>query len=67
MIDRGKVIEAALGVTSKSRPSDVAITPTKARYYRQSPGVEPWQPALPKATSGFWCRVWDQVSRRLQR
>lgn len=66
VIDHSKVIEAGpwsdVQVEAERRRDRAA----KARFYGQVPKAEaPTYPAPPKATQGFWHRVWNMVFGRL--
>jgi hypothetical protein len=65
VIERGKVIEAGPWRDEQVEAELRRDRAAKARFYGQSRKVErPIQPALPKATPGFWRRVWEWVSGR---
>ncbi|WP_292400893.1 DUF6527 family protein [Mesorhizobium sp.] len=65
VIDRGKVVEAGPWSDEQVESERSRDRAAKARFYGQSPTVEPSaQPAPPKATPGFWRRLWSPISGR---
>jgi hypothetical protein len=65
VIDRGKVIEAGPWSEEQVDAERRRDRAAKAHFYGQVPKVEaPSQSVPPKATPGFWRRVWDWVSRK---
>jgi hypothetical protein len=66
VIDRGKVIEAGPWSEEQVKTERCRDRAAKARFYGQSPRTEPHvQPSLPRATGGFWRRVWSRISGKL--
>jgi len=65
VIDCGKVIEAAPWSNEEIETERLRDRAAKARFYGQSVNPAPVvQSALPKGTSGFWRRIWANVSGR---
>jgi len=65
VIDHGKVIEAAPWSDEQVEAERRRDRAAKARFYGQEPKAEaPIYPAPPKATRGFWYRVWNRVFGR---
>jgi hypothetical protein len=65
VIDRSKVIEAGPWSDEQVEAERRRDRAAKARFYRQTPKVEPAaQSASPKAEPGFWRRVWVRIPGR---
>jgi hypothetical protein len=65
VIDCGKVIEAGPWSDEQVEAERRRDRTAKARFYGESPKVEPSvQPVPPKEEPGFWRRVWARISGR---
>ncbi|MBK1718123.1 DUF6527 family protein [Thiocystis violacea] len=66
VIDCGKVLEAGPWSDEQVETERRRDRAAKARFYGRPPKVELHvQPALPKATRGFWRRIWSRISGKL--